>query len=371
MEKTNEKRNMLKRIMLMLCAAVVAISTVLGSGVTEVQAASKVQKAKAAYAKILYKAKPTFWETGGYYSFALLDINKDGMPELIMFDCDDSGAQTVFGVDIYTYFGDKAHLVKKVNMGASASIYPSKSIVLVVGKVGGGMYFGTYYRFNGKKMVNLAGYSTDGFEEKDVTYYIRGKNTTKKKYNQFVKKLHCKKSAKLKTYKNTDENRQKYLKSNGAPSGSIAINSKNFPDENFREYISFKFDEEKNGRKDGYLTSKERLNVKNIDIRNRSIQNLKGIEFFQNLEELHCSDTYLSTIDMSSNKKLKVLDCSEVEVREINVKDNPDLVELICSSTECENLDISNNPNLKILNCNFTKLSSLDVSHNPKLEELK
>ena len=45
MEKTNEKRNRMKRIMLMLCAAVVAISTVLGSGVTEVQAKqNKVDK---------------------------------------------------------------------------------------------------------------------------------------------------------------------------------------------------------------------------------------------------------------------------------------------------------------------------------------
>lgn len=40
MEKTNEKRNLMKRIVLMLCAAVVAISTVLGSGVTETQAAT-------------------------------------------------------------------------------------------------------------------------------------------------------------------------------------------------------------------------------------------------------------------------------------------------------------------------------------------
>ena len=53
MEKTNEKRNLMKRIMLMLCAAVVEISTVLGSGVTEVQAASKDKKAMAAYAKFL------------------------------------------------------------------------------------------------------------------------------------------------------------------------------------------------------------------------------------------------------------------------------------------------------------------------------
>ena len=43
MEKTNEKRNLMKRIMLMLCAAVVAISTVLGNGITEVKAASKTK----------------------------------------------------------------------------------------------------------------------------------------------------------------------------------------------------------------------------------------------------------------------------------------------------------------------------------------
>ena len=46
MEKTNEKRNMMKRIMMMLCAVVVAISTVLGSGVTEVQAATKVSSSQ-------------------------------------------------------------------------------------------------------------------------------------------------------------------------------------------------------------------------------------------------------------------------------------------------------------------------------------
>ena len=78
MEKTNEKRNLMKRIMLMLCAAVVAISTVLGSGVTEVQAASKAKKAMAAYAKFL--ADESKW--GGRMespSFGLIDVNKDGI----------------------------------------------------------------------------------------------------------------------------------------------------------------------------------------------------------------------------------------------------------------------------------------------------
>ena len=82
MEKTNEKRNMLKRIMLMLCAAVVAISTVLGSGVTEVQAASKAKKAMAAYEKLLRDSDN--WV--GYTTFGLIDVNRDGIKELVVYD---------------------------------------------------------------------------------------------------------------------------------------------------------------------------------------------------------------------------------------------------------------------------------------------
>lgn len=211
MKETNKKRNIIKRIILMLCVAVIAVSTILGSGTAEVQAASKVQKAKAAYAKILGRAKPIFGEEGGYFKFALSDINEDGMPELIMFDCCDGGAQETFGVYVYTYYGGKVHSVEDIYSGTSATVYPSQKIIFVAGKVGGGMYFGTYYRFNGKKMIDLAGYSTDGFEEEDVTYYIRGKKTTKKKYDQFEKNLHRKKAARMKVYKNTNKNRQKYL----------------------------------------------------------------------------------------------------------------------------------------------------------------
>ena len=82
MEKTNEKRNRMKRIMLMLCAAVVAISTVLGSGVTEVQAASKAKKAMAAYEKLLRDSDN--WV--GYTTFGLIDVNRDGIKELVVYD---------------------------------------------------------------------------------------------------------------------------------------------------------------------------------------------------------------------------------------------------------------------------------------------
>ena len=100
MEKTNEKRNLMKRIMLMLCAAVVAISTVLGSGVTETQAATLSghglsKKEKKEFTRILKKeakkkeitgdnrSYATEWENGfqikkgyaGYDSYSIQKIN--------------------------------------------------------------------------------------------------------------------------------------------------------------------------------------------------------------------------------------------------------------------------------------------------------
>ena len=75
MEKTNEKRNLMKRIMLMLCAAVVAISTVLGSGVTETQAATLSghglsKKEKKEFTRILKKEAKKKEITGDNLSYA-------------------------------------------------------------------------------------------------------------------------------------------------------------------------------------------------------------------------------------------------------------------------------------------------------------
>ena len=78
MEKINEKRNLMKRIMMMLCVAVVAISTVLGSGVTEVQAATKVSSSqKKQVKKYINHYLKSYLEYGAY-----LDWN----PKTIKFD---------------------------------------------------------------------------------------------------------------------------------------------------------------------------------------------------------------------------------------------------------------------------------------------
>ena len=46
MKKQMGKKNLMQKILLVICAVAIAISTVLGSGVTEVQAATKVSSSQ-------------------------------------------------------------------------------------------------------------------------------------------------------------------------------------------------------------------------------------------------------------------------------------------------------------------------------------
>ena len=200
MEKTNEKRNMLKRIMLMLCAAVVAISTVLGSGVTEVQAASKAKKAMAAYEKLLRDSDN--WV--GYTTFGLIDVNRDGIKELVVYD---------EGTNSTSLIGYVSGKTKQLGwcMG-DVIIYSKKKIFALNDKAGAGMYAMIYYKYDGKKVKEIArDESCDGEE----TYILKGKNVSKKKYNKYIKNLHLGKgisSSDLKMHQNIKENRKSYLK---------------------------------------------------------------------------------------------------------------------------------------------------------------
>ena len=85
----------------------------------------------------------------------------------------------------------------------------------------------------------------------------------------------------------------------------LSVSATFFPDATFRSVVAG-YDTDHNS----ILSEDELEKVLTIDVKNKGIKNLKGIEHFPNLVGLLCSGNNLTTLDVSNNKKLMILDCS-------------------------------------------------------------
>lgn len=120
-------------------------------------------------------------------------------------------------------------------------------------------------------------------------------------------------------------------------------------DTKFRDFC---LDQAFNANGDDVLTSEEVCDVAVLNISDKQIADLSGIENFAKLTTLNCSNNTLKTMDLSKNTLLVDLDCSD------NVLESLDVSKL----TKLEKLDCSNNSD--------DKFTTLDVSNLPMLDEL-
>ncbi len=145
------------------------------------------------------------------------------------------------------------------------------------------------------------------------------------------------------------------------------INEVNFPDDNFRSYVSEKCDK----NKDGKLSKNEISKIKNILCYNMNIKNLDGIEFFTDMKSLLCYGNRLTTLDVSKNTALTKLRCSGNQLTSLDVSKNITLTELECGGNQLTLLDVSKNTSLTRLSCSYNQLISIDVTKNIALAELE
>ena len=143
------------------------------------------------------------------------------------------------------------------------------------------------------------------------------------------------------------------------------INETNFPDEEFRNWVLAQ-----DYGKDGYLTDDEIAAVKTINVYNRNIASLKGIEFFTALIILNCYNNQLTTLDVSKNTELTYLYCEYNNLTTLDVSKNTALEYLHCYNNQLTTLDVSKNTALKELYCYNNQLTTLDVSKNTALIKL-
>ena len=146
----------------------------------------------------------------------------------------------------------------------------------------------------------------------------------------------------------------------------VAIDTVNFPDDIFRQYISDRFDTDK----DGFLSDWEISQNIPIDLNESGVQSLKGIEFFTELTYLSCYGNQLTSLDISNNTALTDLICFNNQLTSLDISNNTALTFLWCDNNQLTSLDVSNNTALTYLRCSDNQLVSLDVNNNIALTSL-
>jgi len=141
-------------------------------------------------------------------------------------------------------------------------------------------------------------------------------------------------------------------------SGGVEISESNFPDENFRQYISNNLDT----NSDGLISPAEIRNTSYIDVTYSSISSLKGIEYFTSLTQLQCYGNQITALDVSKNTALDTLQCSDNRITALDVSKNTNLSFLDCSNNRLESLDVSRNTKLYSLYCSNNQITGIDIS---------
>ena len=146
---------------------------------------------------------------------------------------------------------------------------------------------------------------------------------------------------------------------------SLPINEDNFPDPNFRDYIkTYKA----SGR--DVLTVEQQKNVTIIEVNNKGVSDLKGIEAFPNLKELNCENNSIQKLDLRQNPELEKLICNKNQLTQLDLSKNPKIYYLKCSENQLEQLDVSHLKDLVTLDCSHNDLAQLDVKNSIFLETL-
>ncbi|PWH81500.1 hypothetical protein DIS18_14560 [Algibacter marinivivus] len=151
------------------------------------------------------------------------------------------------------------------------------------------------------------------------------------------------------------------------------------PDDNFEDYL------ETNGLGDGipnnnFALTSQIVGAITLNIAGENIKDLTGLEGFENLEALYCSNNILPSLDVTANTKLTILDCSSqvpyvdtddasnnYSFNSLNISNNVNLLNLNCSGNTLSTLDISNNLLLTDLDCSDNDIEILNISLHPNL----
>ena len=153
----------------------------------------------------------------------------------------------------------------------------------------------------------------------------------------------------------------------------IPITEAEFPDPVFRDFVTENYD----GDSDGYLSDAELEAVTSMDVSDRNLNSLKGIEHFISLTELDCSGNMLTSLVLET-MPLHQLDCSENRLTRLELRNEipldlsnlPVLQEVDCRNNRLTSLDLTGCTALFDLLCIENQLTALDISDSISISRL-
>jgi uncharacterized repeat protein (TIGR01451 family) len=165
-----------------------------------------------------------------------------------------------------------------------------------------------------------------------------------------------------------------------------------FPDANFKDALVNTLSVDTNGDNigdadadkddDGEINVSEALEVTYLNVSNKEISSLEGIENFKNLEKIYCSKNQLTSLNIEELTNLRYLkcsfnqltslivqgltnlyhlDCNNNQLISLNPQGLTSLIYLDCNQNEIIDLNLNGLINLRYLECGNNKLKSLDL----------
>ena len=131
-----------------------------------------------------------------------------------------------------------------------------------------------------------------------------------------------------------------------SPTSDVEVSETNFPDANFRNWIKSQY-----YGSDGVLTAEEIASVKTMNIYDKYIESLQGIEFFTALTALECQRNQLTSLDVSKNAALTTLSAFDNQLTSLNVNGCAALTVLSCSGNRLSSLTTFGCTSLTNLTC--------------------
>lgn len=160
-------------------------------------------------------------------------------------------------------------------------------------------------------------------------------------------------------------------KENNTPGEEGILFKDAFDDENFKSYIKMQIMQNTNINEDKYkITSETFKNVDTLNLDNKGIKSLKGIEYFESLRTLDCSKNALESLDLSKNEKLSNLVCNDNNLKSLDLYKNNSLNYILCSSNSISKLVLPEQVDLGELNCSNNNLSKLELPKNSNIVKL-